>query len=403
MKRTRTARSGEAALRIAIVCHPTFGGSGAVAAELAVALGARGHRVHVFSYARPFRLPDHAPGVRFHEVQVTSYPLFKYPPYSMSLAAQLVDAYRREPFDLIHAHYAVPHAACAYLARSILHREASLRIVTTLHGTDTVLLGLDRSFFEVTRFSLQESDGVTAVSRELALRSRRVFHLPRAVRVIPNFVDTDFYTPARRDPQARVRLGEPGEALIGHVSNFRDIKRIPDVVRVFHAVQREVPARLILMGEGPELEPARVLASALGIEERVSFLGATRDVASVLPQLDVFLLPSEYESFGLSALEALSSGVPVVASRVGGLPEVVEQGKSGFLEPVGAVRAMARRVVQLLRHPARLAAMREAARASAVDRFPVARVVARYEALYRRTLRQPRRLECGASAPRGFA
>jgi L-malate glycosyltransferase len=376
-------------LRVGMVCHPTVGGSGAIAVELGLALAERGHTIHFFSHALPFRLPPEHPGTIFHEVQVTAYPLFKYPPYASALATKLVEVCRREPLDLIHVHYAIPHSVSAYLTRRMLRGNSVPHTITTLHGTDITLVGIDSSFFEITRFGIEESDGVTAVSEQLAGATREIFKVKNEVRVIPNFIDPKRFSPTRRSHRARCRYGEPEEPLIGHVSNFREVKRIPDVIRMFHVLQKEVPSCLVLIGEGPEVPRAKALVAELGIEDRVEFLGGVKDIAGVLAQLDLFLLPSDYESFGLAALEAMASGVPVVASRVGGLPEVVEDGKSGFLCPVGDYRCMAGRAAELLKSPDRLQAMREEARRRAVEAFPRDRVVSVYEAYYREVMSRP--------------
>lgn len=374
------------ALRIGVACHPTYGGSGAIAAELGLAMAERGHTIHFFSHALPFRLPPDHPGTVFHEVQVTAYPLFKYPPYASALATKLVEVSRREPLDLIHVHYAIPHSVAAFLAREMLRGNGAPKTITTLHGTDITLVGIDSSFFEITRFGIEKSDGVTAVSEELARSTRELFRVEKEVRVIPNFIDPERFSPARRSPKARLHFAEPGEPLLGHVSNFREVKRIPDVIRTFHLLQKEIPSRLLLMGEGPELEHAKALTLELGIEERVQFAGVVRDVASALAQLDLFLLPSEYESFGLAGLEAMASGVPVIAAHVGGLPEVVEDGRTGFLCEVGDFRCMARKAAEILGDPELHQRMRDDARRRAVERFPRDRVVDRYEEYYREVM-----------------
>jgi N-acetyl-alpha-D-glucosaminyl L-malate synthase BshA len=377
-------------LRIGVVCHPTYGGSGAVAAELGMAMAARGHTVHFFSHSLPFRLAPGQPGIVFHDVQVTAYPLFKYPPYALTLAAKLAEVFRSEPLEIMHVHYAVPHAVCAYLAKRLLRGSAVMpHSITTLHGTDITLIGLDSSFFEITRFGIEESDGVTAVSSQLAGETKKLFRVENEVRVIPNFVDTTKFSPARKQNADRLNFAEPDEPLIGHLSNFREVKRVPDVIRAFHLLQKKVPARLLMMGEGPEVEPARILAAELGIDERVRFLGAVRDVSRILAQLDLFLLPSEYESFGLAALEAMSCGVPVIATRVGGLPEVVEDGRSGFLCEVGDYRCMARMACELLGNAERHHLMALAARERAVEAFPRDRIVDVYEQYYREVVSRP--------------
>lgn len=372
-------------MRIGILCHPTYGGSGIVATELGLALAARGHRVHFVSHALPFRLPEGHPNTWFHEVGVTTYPLFKYPPYSQVLAGTLVDICRQEMLDVVHAHYAIPHAVSAYLCRQILASPLPA-IVTTLHGTDITLIGIDSSFYEITRFGIRQSDAVTAVSSYLAEATRESFNPEVDIRVIPNFVDVAHFSPALRSQVLRSFHAEPGEMLIGHLSNFRPVKRVSDVIRTFHLIQKRIPARLLMLGEGVELEPSRHLAAELGIAGRVSFLGPITKVAEILAQLDLFLLPSEHESFGLAALEAMACGVPVVSTRAGGVPEVVEHGVSGFLCAVGDTPCMAASAVSLLKDPVRLEAMRAAARRRAVEEFPTDRIIDRYVALYEEVL-----------------
>ncbi len=369
------------ALKIGIVCHPAYGGSGVVATELGIALARRGHRVHFVSHAIPFRLAEEQPGIVFHEVDVTSYPLFKYPPYTVALAGKLVELAKAEELDLIHVHYAIPHAVSAYLCRQILGQR-SPKIVTTLHGTDITLIGIDASFREITRFAINQSDAVTAVSQYLAEETRSSFGPDREVRVIPNFVDPIAFSPDLRSAAVRSHHAACGEKLIGHLSNFRPVKRIPDVIRAFHLIQKKVPARLLMIGEGVKLESARDLAAELGISSRVSFLGPVTRAGDVLAQLDLFLLPSEYESFGLAALEAMACGVPVICTKTGGIPEVVDRGASGLLCEVGDYACVARSAVELLGSPDRHRAMSLAARKRAVDQFPEERIVGMYEALY---------------------
>jgi N-acetyl-alpha-D-glucosaminyl L-malate synthase BshA len=369
-------------LRVGIVCHPAYGGSGVVATELGLALARLGHRIHFVSHALPFRLGIEHPNIVFHEVDVTTYPLFKYPPYTAALVGKLVELSKTEKLDIIHVHYAIPHAVSAYLCRQILG-DRSPRAVTTLHGTDITLLGIDRSFHEITRFVINQSDAVTAVSSYLAEKTRTSFQPEKEVRVIPNFINPAALSPALRSPEVRARYAEPGEMLVGHLSNFRPVKRIPDVICAFHLLQKEVPARLLMIGEGVKLETARDLAAELGISRRVSFLGPMSRVGEVLAQLDLFLLPSEYESFGLAALEAMACGVPVICTRAGGIPEVVEHGVSGILCDVGDYPCMARSAVKLLKDDAGRRTMSLAARQRAVEAFPEDRVVTMYEDLYR--------------------
>jgi len=368
-------------LKIGIVCHPTYGGSGVVATELGLALAGRGHRIHFVSHALPFRLPEAYPNTVFHEVDVTSYPLFKYPPYTLALAGRLVDLCRQEMLDVIHVHYAIPHAVAAYLCRQVLGSPVP-KIVTTLHGTDISLIGIDPSFYEITRFGINKSDAVTAVSRNLASETEVSFRPDVKIQVISNFIDTEVFTPALRDPEVRAAHADPCEMLVGHLSNFRQVKRIPDVIRAFHLLQRKVPARLLMIGEGPELESARHLAAELGVSMRVSFLGAVAQAASILAQLDLFLLTSETESFGLAALEAMACGVPVICTKAGGIPEIVAEG-TGILCPVGDYAAMARAGASILLDRGRLESMRAAARSHAVTRFPKEAIVSEYEDLYR--------------------
>lgn len=371
-------------MNLGIVCYPTFGGSGVVASELGLALAERGHQVHVFSYLRPIRIPESNPNMHFHEVEVTTYPLFQYPPYTLALATKLAVTCRETPIDVLHAHYAIPHSISTYLCRQMM-ADRMPKLVTTLHGTDISLVGLDESFYEITRFAIQESDGVTAVSEDLARQSREKFCITCPVKVIPNFVDTELFSPAHRDETVRSRFARSGELLVGHLSNFRSVKRVLDVVRVFHKLHERINARLLLIGDGPDIEPARNVVGELGLRERVEFLGAHHKVPEILPQLDLFLLPSEYESFGLAALEAMSCGVPIVASLTGGIPEVVEEGVSGFLCPVGDVDAMAERSVMVLSGDRRVA-MGEAARRRALKSYPRDRVVDLYEAYYQSVL-----------------
>ncbi len=368
-------------ITIGIVCHPAYGGSGVVATELGIALAQRGHRVHFVSHAPPFRLADEHPGIVFHEVDVTSYPLFKYPPYTVALTGKLIELSRSEALDIIHVHYAIPHAISALLAKAVLGAKAP-QIVTTLHGTDITLIGIDPSFHEITRFAIRECDAVTAVSNHLAAATRSSFGIESPVHVIPNFIDPVAFSPDLRSMALRSQYATCGEMLVGHLSNFRPVKRIPDVIRTFHLLQRQLQSRLLMIGDGVELEPARDLARELGIAGRVHFLGPATRVGELLAQLDLFLLPSESESFGLAALEAMACGVPVVCTRTGGIPEVVEDKVTGLLCDVGDYVCMAQSAVALLRDRPRHEAMSHAARERAVAKFPAERVVGQYETLY---------------------
>ena len=374
----------ERPLTIAIICHPTLGGSGVVASDLGMALAERGHTIHIVSHRRPVRVSSPHPRVHFHEVPVTRYPLFTYPPYTLALATKLAGLCREEPIDVLHAHYAIPHAVSAYLCRQMLGRRAP-KIVTTLHGTDITLVGLDDSFYEITRFSLLESDGVTAVSNYLAREVKDRFGLEGEVTTIYNFIDLERFSPTNRDGAARSRLACGDEALVGHLSNFRWVKRVPDVVRTFQRIVQHVPACLVMIGDGPDLPAVKLVADELGVLDRIKFLGSEQDAAALLPTLDLFLLPSEQESFGLAALEAMSCGVPVIASNVGGLPELVTEGESGHLFPVGAVAAMGEKAAEILRDREQHGRLKTGARRRA-EVFRQDGLVGRYEAFYRSVL-----------------
>jgi L-malate glycosyltransferase len=369
-------------LKIGITGYPVYGGSGVVATELGLELARRGHEIHFITYAQPFRLSGFVENVFFHEVEVPIYPLFDYPPYSLALAVEMQNAVERHDLDLLHVHYAVPHATSAWLAKELL-REAAPRVVTTLHGTDITLVGRDPSYHAITRFSIQKSDGITAVSRYLQQETIERFDVPeQRIKVIPNFVDLDHY---RRDthPCHRRHFAEEGEKVIMHISNFRSVKRVTDVVRIFARITKERPARLVFIGDGPERSQTQQLAAEMGIADRVVYLGKQESVAEILSCADLFLLPSDSEAFGLVALEAMACGVPVVASDVGGLPEVVV-GAGGILRPVGDVEGMAAAGLALLeddRWPEASHAAREQA-----THFAAGTIVPMYEAYYERVL-----------------
>jgi L-malate glycosyltransferase len=374
-------------MRIGITCYPTYGGSGAVATELGLELARRGHDIHFISYASPFRLRGFAERVTFHEVTQLNYPLFEQSsPYALALAVKQHEVAKREGLDLMHAHYAIPHAATAWLAKQMLEDEdLSLKIVTTLHGTDITLVGQDPSFHTLTKFSIEKSDAVTAVSAYLREETYRAFGCGQCdVRVIPNFVSTADYHPATDDAFRR-RLAPKGDRVLVHVSNFRPVKRVGDVVKIFAAVRSKIPATLVLVGDGPDRDVAEQDVDTLGLRRDVRFLGKVENVGDVLRSSDLFLLPSSTESFGLAALEAMACGVPVIASDAGGIPEVVEHGKTGYLAPPGDTATMAERALQLLQTPAEHARMKEAALLRALD-FAADNVVPRYEALYQEVL-----------------
>jgi N-acetyl-alpha-D-glucosaminyl L-malate synthase BshA len=369
-------------MKLGIVCYPTVGGSGAVAAELGKQLAGRGHEVHVISYKLPFRFGDFHRNICFHEVDVSSYPLFDYPPHVLALAAKMAEAVREHGIELFHVHYAIPHAIAGFLAQQLLGKDAP-RMVTTLHGTDITIVGQDHSFFEITRFGIERSDGVTAVSEFLRRMTVDEFQITRPIDVIPNFVDLEQYPIARGD---RSSVAESEQRVVLHVSNFRPVKRILDTVKIFERVSREIDAVLLMVGEGPERSSAQALARRLGVLDRIRFLGTRRGIAEIAAMADVFLLPSELESFGLSALEAMACGVPVVGSDAGGLPEVVRHAESGYLLPVGDVEGMSNRVIEILKDEERRREMGEAARHRVESLFDAERVVSQYEAVYARVL-----------------
>ncbi|HXV65583.1 MAG TPA: N-acetyl-alpha-D-glucosaminyl L-malate synthase BshA [Vicinamibacteria bacterium] len=365
-------------MKIAIVCYPTHGGSGVVASELALGLARRGHRVHIVSYAVPFRLRGFHPNLHMHEVEVSTYPLFKYPPYTLALATKLAQVAVDEEIDVIHAHYAVPHAVSALLARQILGGQAP-KIVTTLHGTDITLVGADESFHRVIKFAIEVSDAVTTVSQYLRARTIEEFSIERAIEVVYNFVDTS--RPLRQSA-AREHWAPRGEKILVHASNFRPVKRAGDVVAIFDLVRRRMPAKLLLVGEGPDRIMVRDLVKDSGRQEDVHFLGEQDDLESILASSDLLLLPSEEESFGLVALEAAAAGVPVVGSRVGGLPEVVVHGETGYLLPVGETGPMAEAAIAVLSTPSEWKRLSEAGRKRAAERFDAAFIVPQYEHVY---------------------
>jgi N-acetyl-alpha-D-glucosaminyl L-malate synthase BshA len=372
-------------MRIGITCYPTYGGSGAVATELGLELARRGHEIHIIAYAAPFRLRPYVERVYFHEVDLSAtYPLLEYFPYSLALAVKQEEVALREKLDVLHVHYAVPHATAAFLAREMIRPEHDLRVVTTLHGTDITLVGRERSFYTVTKFSIEQSDAVTAVSEYLREETYKAFLCSGCgIEVIPNFVNPAEYFPTD-DPRQRHAFAPPDTKILMHVSNFRGVKRVPDVVRIFAKVRARVPAQLVLVGDGPERQATEDVVEELGVRGDVHFLGRVSAVADLLRAADLFLLPSRQESFGLGALEAMACGVPVVASNVGGLPEVVVDGETGALLDVGDVDAMAERAVEFLT-PERWHRARAAAVARARE-FDQAKVVPRYEELYQRVL-----------------
>jgi N-acetyl-alpha-D-glucosaminyl L-malate synthase BshA len=372
-------------LKIAIVCYPTAGGSGVVATELARSLAQRGHEPHVLSYAPPLRLRAADDGVRWHEVEVSTYPLFRYPPYEVALASRLTEVVEEEGIEVVHAHYAIPHALAALLVRDVV-RPRRLPVVTTLHGTDITIVGQDRSYARITCHAIASSDAVTAVSRYLANETDRVFGITRPIEVVPNFVDVERFRP-NRDPARRAAYARPNQTLLVHVSNFRPVKRAAVAVEALAEVVKERDALLLMVGDGPERALCEARARARGVRDRVRFVGAQADVERLLPLADAFLLPSEYESFGLAALEAMACGTPAVAFAAGGLPELVTDGRDGVLVAPGDDEAFGKAVASLVCDAPRLAALGAAARETAVVRFAPERVVPAYEQVYSRLAR----------------
>jgi L-malate glycosyltransferase len=378
------------AMRIGITCYPTYGGSGVVATELGIELAAAGHEVHFISYSQPFRLSGRDDGIFYHEVPVSSYPLFEFPPYDLALASRMAEVAEFSELDLLHVHYAIPHSVSALLARQMLAaRGRKLPFVTTLHGTDITLVGLDRSYLPITRYAIQESDGVTSISSYLKEKTVSDFGISRPIEVIPNFVNCDVYTPITDEDaraKSRARFARPDEAIFMHLSNFRPVKRVVDVVKVFAQVVREIPSQLILIGDGPDRSSAEWLAHDLKIHDKIHFLGKQDRVNELLPLADLMVMPSVLESFGLAALEAMACKVPAIATRVGGVPELIEDGVTGLLYPVGDVDGMAAGAISLLNDRSRLNAMREAARKDAQKRFCATLVLPKYVKYYEQIL-----------------
>jgi N-acetyl-alpha-D-glucosaminyl L-malate synthase BshA len=366
-------------MKIGIVCYPTYGGSGVVATELGKALADKGHQIHFISYAMPMRLDGYLGNVFYHEVEMASYPLFEFPLYTPALASKIVEVARFEKLDFVHAHYAIPHAISAYLAREVMN--GKLKFITTLHGTDITLVGLEPSYLPVMKFSIEKSDGVTAVSRFLREKTTTNYGIVKDIRVIPNFVDTEKY---KRVPceEVRDRFAPKGEKILVHVSNFRLVKRVTDVIRIFHQVRKKVPSTLLLAGDGPDRSTCELLVRELQIQDHVRFLGKQQELVPILSAADLMLMPSQSESFGLSALEAMACEVPVISSSVGGLPELQIHGETGYIAEIGDIDRMARYAVELLTNEPKHALFRAACRRRAVEQFDVHLIVNEYESYY---------------------
>ncbi len=370
-------------MRIGIVCYPTYGGSGVLATELGKALAEKGHEVHFISYQQPVRLSIFLPNIYYHEVQVPTYPLFDFPPYETALSSTLVDVIKNNHLDLLHVHYAIPHASAAYMAKKMLQEDGiEIPVITTLHGTDITLVGKDKMYAPVVAFSINESDVITAVSNNLRDETYKTFHIKKDIEVIYNFVDVDRFNRKPLDAFKKV-LAPNGERILLHASNFRQVKRVQDVVHIFNEVQKEIPAKLLLVGDGPERQPVEELSRCLGVFEKLTFVGKQDQMEEILPIADLFLLPSEYESFGLAALEAMASRVPVISTNAGGLAEVNIEGQTGYLADIGDIKTMSRRAIEILKDDDTLNAFKQRAFDHA-QTFNMESIIPQYEAIYKR-------------------
>ena len=383
-------------MKIGITCYPTYGGSGVVATELGMELAARGHDVHFISYAPPIRMTLSDGRIHFHEVEVATYPLFDHAPYALALATKMLEVFEAESLDLLHVHYAIPHSVSAFLARAMaaarpdLSGPRRLPFITTLHGTDITLVGSNRSYLPITRFSIEQSDGVTCISHYLKMRTLAEFDIARPIEVIPNFVNCDLYTRAA-DPGLRAQWAPNGEPILMHLSNFRPVKRITDAVEIFALVREKMPAKLVMIGDGPDRGTAEYLARKKKVQKDVLFLGKQDQIYQKLAAADLFLLPSELESFGLAALEAMACEVPVIATNVGGVPEVVEHGVDGYLVEPGDVKEAARYAIEILSRADRGREMGQRARGNAKKKYCASDVIPLYERYYQFTLSEAKR------------
>jgi N-acetyl-alpha-D-glucosaminyl L-malate synthase BshA len=369
-------------VNVGITCYPTYGGSGIVATELGMELAARGHEVHFITYANPIRLDPDTPRIHYHEVEVSNYPLFQYPPYCLALAGRMAEVAESYHLDVLHVHYAIPHSIAAMLAQQMLASVRRLPYITTLHGTDITLVGADPSYFGITKFSIEKSDGITSISDNLREQTVQIFGVRNEIRVIKNFVNCDLYRPDN-EKKGAAAYAPDGEKLLIHLSNFRPVKRVLDCIRILAEVRNSVPARLLMAGDGPERGPAEHLARQLKVDRYVTFLGKQNHVERLIPLAHVLLMPSEMESFGLAALEAMACGVVPVATRVGGVPELITDGEDGYLEAVGDIEAQAARVVALLSDDALHWQMAKAGRWNAGERFCTDRIIPQYEQYYK--------------------
>jgi N-acetyl-alpha-D-glucosaminyl L-malate synthase BshA len=375
-------------MRIGIVCYPTFGGSGVLATELGKALADKGHQVHFITYQQPVRLTEYNANIFYHEVRVTSYPLFDYPPYETALSSTMVDVIMNHQLDLLHVHYAIPHASAAYMAKKIVATQGiSIPVITTLHGTDITLVGRDKTLAPVVAFSINESDAITAVSENLRDETYEIFDIKKEIEVIPNFVDLSRFHKKAIDPFRKV-IAPDNQRIVVHASNFRKIKRVLDVVRIFAEINKHIPSKLLFVGDGPDRHDAENLCRELGICDDIRFIGKQEQIEEILAVSDLFLLPSEYESFGLAALEAMAAGVPLISSDAGGLPEININGKTGFMSPVGDVVSMSRHAITILENDDVLKTFKANA-AEQARKFDIHHIVPIYEKLYDRFLMKP--------------
>lgn len=373
-------------MKIAIVCYPTFGGSGVVATELGLALAKKGHEIHFITYRQPVRLALLNPNVHYHEVNVPEYPLFHYQPYELALSSKLVDMVKLYDIEVLHVHYAIPHAYAGYMAKQMLKDEGiDIPMITTLHGTDITLVGNHPHYKPAVTFSINKSDIVTSVSESLKSDTLQFFEITNDIHVVPNFIEIEKNASDKSIPCQRSLVANKNEVIISHISNFRKVKRIPDVVMIFYHIQKQIPAKLLMVGDGPEKEKAEDLCRTLGITEKVIFFGNSNEIDRILCLSDLFLLPSETESFGLAALEAMSCGVPVISSNSGGLREVNIEGYSGYLSPVGAVEAMAENALKIVSNPEILKQFKNNA-LEVAKRFDILKIVPLYENLYQKAL-----------------
>ncbi|MER3470453.1 MAG: N-acetyl-alpha-D-glucosaminyl L-malate synthase BshA [Chitinophagaceae bacterium] len=374
-------------MKVGIVCYPTFGGSGVLATELGKAIAQKGHQVHFITYQQPVRLNGFIPNIFYHEVQVPTYPLFDYPPYETALASTLVDVIKNNHLDLLHVHYAIPHASAAYMAKKILEGEGiTIPIITTLHGTDITLVGRDKTYAPVVTFSINQSDAITAVSKNLCEETYRSFKIEKPIEVIYNFVDVERFKCKPIDAFKKV-IAPQGERILLHASNFRRIKRVQDVVQIFYEVQKEIPSKLLFVGDGPEKVMAEELSRKLGVDSEVRFLGKQEQIEDILAISDLFLLTSEYESFGLAALEAMAAGVPVISTNAGGLSEIMIQGETGYMSNIGDIKDMSKNAIDILQNDERLSYFKEKAAQHALT-YDINTIVPLYEKLYDRVLKK---------------